>query len=296
VRWWRRVFLETLTENGNQSTPPGSATDLDRLEAAARAEASTARAELIERLDRLQAGVVELASADRHTVLVERLDQLQAAVAKLGREQFRAATLLEGHDTLLEELAEASRDDQSGREAAALLERHARAEIEARARLELVKELLPVADALDASVRASRDLLAALRETPAETRVPSRSSWLAWLRAPTTPALTDETTGPTVDDRSVAFDAWLRGLLLIEGRLQSLLEREGVRPIQALGEPFDPHRHLAVATSRESGAADGTVVAEELRGYLAGDRVLRHAEVMVARADGEVGRSDPDAD
>jgi molecular chaperone GrpE len=257
------------------------------------------RIELMGRLDRLQGDVAHLDSSDRHAALVDRLDQLLAEVAKLGREQFRATTLLEGHDTLLEELAEASREDQDRREDAALQERRARAELESRARLELVKELLPVADALDASVRTARELVATLKEVSTSTppsEQPSRSSWLAWLRAPVTPAPTVEPADETADDHSAAFDAWLRGLLLIEGRLEALLEREGIRPIPALGESFDPHRHLAVATSDETSAPDGTVIAEELRGYLAGDRVLRHAEVIVARAEGETRRSDPDAD
>jgi molecular chaperone GrpE len=268
VSWWRRLFLEPMPKNGSQSAAPEAASDLDRLQVTEKAETSAAHAELLGRLDRLQEDV-----------------------AKLGREQFRATTLLEGHDTVLEELAEASREDQSRREDAALQERRARAELETRVRLELVKELLPVADALDASVRTARELLAEFRVAPPSSP-PSRSSWLAWLRAPAAPLPTDKTTG----DHPAAFDAWLRGLLLIEGRLQSLLEREGVRPIRALGETFDPHRHLAVAISRENGVPDGTVVAEELRGYMAGERVLRPAEVVVVRAEGELRRSDLNAD
>jgi GrpE len=145
-------------------------------------------------------------------------------------------------------------------------------------------------------MRTARDLLVSLKRPLPAARAPTRASWLAWLRAPDVPAPTDKTNGEAADDDAAAFEAWLQGLLLIEGRLQALLDREGVRPMQALGEAFDPHRHLAVATSRGGSRPDGTVVAEELRGYLAGDRVLRHAEVVVARAEGERRGSDPDAD
>ncbi len=62
-----------------------------------------------------------------------------------------------------------------------------------------------------------------------------------------------------------------------------MFERHGVRPIPAIGELFCPYRHLAVGTRIEDAAAEDTVVAEELIGYAAGDRVLRHAEVVVAR-------------
>lgn len=294
MSWWRRLFLGLPTENGRQLARP-PVLDLDRIEAAARAGNPAARAELIGRLDRLQGEVAGLRTADGHAALVERLDQLLAEVAKLGREQFRATTLLEGHETLLEELAESAREGQDRREDAALEDRRARAEVEARVRLEVMKDLLPVADALDASIRTARELLVTLGQDP-PTSPPSRSRWLAWLRGPATPPPTAEEDEAAVGDRVAAFDAWLHGLLLIEGRLQALLEREGIRPIRAVGEPFDPHRHLAVATSRDEGVSDGIVVAEELRGYMAGDRVLRHAEVVVARTAGESSRSDPGAD
>jgi hypothetical protein len=75
----------------------------------------------------------------------------------------------------------------------------------------------------------------------------------------------------------------LQAALLTEGRLLALFERDGVRPIPTVGQPFDPHRHVAVAVALARRVPDGTVVGEELRGYTAGDRVLRHAEVVVAR-------------
>src|SRR6266508_4555982 len=87
-----------------------------------------------------------------HAELADRLDRLLGEVGKLGREQFRATTLLEGQGTTLEELAEAWREDRDHREAAAAALRRALAELGGDARLGLVKDLLPVADALDASV------------------------------------------------------------------------------------------------------------------------------------------------
>jgi len=69
----------------------------------------------------------------------------------------------------------------------------------------------------------------------------------------------------------------------VERRLLALLEKDGVRPICAVGQPFDPQRHLAVAVVSRTDAPNGTVVGEELRGYAVGDRVIRAAEVVVAR-------------
>lgn len=203
--------------------------------------------------------------------LAERLDRLLGEVGRLGREQFRATTLLEGQGTTLEELAEAWREYLDRREGEAPELRRALAELEGQVRLGLVKDLLPVADALDASVRAARELLAELHAPPAH-----RPSLLERLRGrPGEPG--------AVEGRGAALESWLQGLLLIEQRLLALLEREGVRPIPTLGRAFDPHRHLAVAATRANGVPEGTVVGEELRGYTLGERVLRHAEVVVAR-------------
>jgi molecular chaperone GrpE (heat shock protein) len=156
-------------------------------------------------------------------------------------------------------------------------------ELETQVRLRLVKDLLPVADALDASLRAAREL--PLVVEPAQPAFDD--SWLARLRLVLAgpPADPTPTTPAPATDRRTALDSWLQGLLLVERRLQALLEREGVRPIAALGQPFDPYRHLAVAVAGNGSGAvpDGTIVGEELRGYTYGDRVLRHAEVVVAR-------------
>jgi molecular chaperone GrpE len=73
-------------------------------------------------------------------------------------------------------------------------------------------------------------------------------------------------------------------LLLVERRILALLEREGVRPIPTVGQPFDPRHHLAVAAEPHPDLPDGTVVAETLRGFTHEERVLRPAEVVVARS------------
>jgi molecular chaperone GrpE (heat shock protein) len=51
-----------------------------------------------------------------------------------------------------------------------------------------------------------------------------------------------------------------------------------------------------VAVSDADGVPDGTVIAEDLRGYLAGERVLRHAEVVVARVADASDRAGPDSE
>ncbi len=60
------------------------------------------------------------------------------------------------------------------------------------------------------------------------------------------------------------------------------LKKIGVSPMRAEGQPFDPNFHNAVMREPTAEHPDGTVMEELMRGYLLGDRVLRHAMVKVA--------------
>jgi molecular chaperone GrpE len=96
------------------------------------------------------------------------------------------------------------------------------------------------------------------------------------------------------DDFDRALDAmpeelkavsWIQGIVLLDRKLRALLESEGVTPIEAVGRPFDPREHEAIASVPATGRPDGEVVAEVQRGYRVRDRVLRPAMVAVARGD-----------
>jgi molecular chaperone GrpE len=77
-------------------------------------------------------------------------------------------------------------------------------------------------------------------------------------------------------------DAWVEGIRLVERKLRGVLESEGVRPIEAVGMPFDPNLHEAVVHEDTTEYPDNTVIDEVQRGYLLHDRVLRPALVRVA--------------
>ncbi len=79
-------------------------------------------------------------------------------------------------------------------------------------------------------------------------------------------------------------NAWVQGMRLIERKMWSILESEGVRPIEAIGKPFDPSVHEAVSIDSDGG---DTVVAEFQRGYTLHDRPIRPAMVMVGRQQNE---------
>jgi molecular chaperone GrpE len=73
------------------------------------------------------------------------------------------------------------------------------------------------------------------------------------------------------------------GLRAVLEQMDSILARRGVARIGAAGERFDPERHEAVAVAQSPDVPDSTILAVERAGFAAGDRVIRPAEVVVAR-------------
>jgi molecular chaperone GrpE len=79
-----------------------------------------------------------------------------------------------------------------------------------------------------------------------------------------------------------AHDAWIDGVKLVERKLRGVLESEGVTPIEAVGQPFDPNIHEAVVHEETGDHPDNEVIDELQRGYRLHDRVLRPSLVRVA--------------
>jgi molecular chaperone GrpE len=82
---------------------------------------------------------------------------------------------------------------------------------------------------------------------------------------------------------SESVEAYRRGVELIQRQLGEILRKRGVRPVEALGQDFDPHYHQAVAHDAVEGTRDGEIIEEFRRGYLLGDRLLRPSMVKVAK-------------
>ncbi len=73
-----------------------------------------------------------------------------------------------------------------------------------------------------------------------------------------------------------------KGLELIYSQLFTALEKEGLRPINSVGERLDPYRHEALLSEKTDDAEKDGVVAEELsRGYMWKDSVLRTGKVKI---------------
>jgi molecular chaperone GrpE len=91
-------------------------------------------------------------------------------------------------------------------------------------------------------------------------------------------------------DRALTVEAgegaarYRKGVELIHAKLNDLLTRNGVRPLDVLGADFDPNVHQAVIHEVSPEHREGEVIGELRRGYMRGDRLLRPAMVKVAKA------------
>jgi len=81
----------------------------------------------------------------------------------------------------------------------------------------------------------------------------------------------------------VESSAWYAGFKLIPQKLQTVLESEGVTPIQAIGQDFDPNFHEAVIYEAAGEDQANKVVAELQKGYMLRERVLRPTMVKVGQ-------------
>jgi len=94
---------------------------------------------------------------------------------------------------------------------------------------------------------------------------------------------------PVLDDMERAMDsrptdlAWANGVELIFRKLQAILEAEGLKRIEAEGQPFDPNFHEAISQEPVEGVKSGTVLSVIRNGYMLGERVVRPAMVRVAQ-------------
>jgi molecular chaperone GrpE len=79
-----------------------------------------------------------------------------------------------------------------------------------------------------------------------------------------------------------AGDPWVEGVQLVERKLRNVLESEGVTPIEAVGEQFDPNLHEAVVHEDTAEHPDNQVIDELQRGYRLHDRLIRPSLVRVA--------------
>jgi molecular chaperone GrpE len=84
-------------------------------------------------------------------------------------------------------------------------------------------------------------------------------------------------------EQDPALKSFLEGVTMTERELLNALERHGIKRVQPVGEPFNPHLHQAVMELQRADVPAGTVVQVFQAGFTIEDRVLRPAMVAVAK-------------
>lgn len=287
--------------------------DREQLERIAQSLAGAANQEQVERL--LQS------VANR-----EQVAGLEETLKKLTRTQFKTNTLGESKEqqvssalATLQTIAthrEKAQENLNARAAQQMTQNRA------EARAELAAELLPALDSLEMALESGATLLDH-QQTRVDEIARTQSRYLTDLAAylttveqrqtaitvspgfwqrmfgsspepqPQAPLPPPQPVGvaqlqTVFDDAHKSMNAWLQGLALVRDRFTALLHSEGIQRIDALHQPFDPRLHVAVETETRGDVTPDTVVRVLRQGYRQRNRVLRYAEVVVARADTRV--------
>lgn len=97
---------------------------------------------------------------------------------------------------------------------------------------------------------------------------------------------------PVLDDMKRALDhaeqskevnSLLEGTELIQKKMLGILEKQGLEPLPAEGEDFDPDQHDALMQIEKENVESGKIIEEHLRGYILNGKVIRHSQVIVAK-------------
>ena len=97
---------------------------------------------------------------------------------------------------------------------------------------------------------------------------------------------------PVVDELELAVthaddgqpsESWVEGVKLIQRKVATLLESEGVTKIEAAGVQFNPVEHEAIGTEESIAFSSGSIIQVVRNGYKLHDRIIQAAQVVVAR-------------
>lgn len=82
---------------------------------------------------------------------------------------------------------------------------------------------------------------------------------------------------------AAAEEPFRAGVALIHNQLRQVMNEAGLEEVDALGKPFDPNLHEAVAQQESADVPEGQVLRQIRKGYKYRDRLLRPASVVVAK-------------
>jgi molecular chaperone GrpE len=79
-------------------------------------------------------------------------------------------------------------------------------------------------------------------------------------------------------------EEFVKGVELIYSQIYDMLEKEGLRPIKAEGEKFDPYKHEVLLTEKtEKDSEDEKIIQELQKGFMFKDKVLRYSKVKILK-------------
>lgn len=136
-------------------------------------------------------------------------------------------------------------------------------------------------EARDGMLRAIADLQNYRKRAMQEANLARQSATVA-IAEKILPALDNFERTLSAAEAGASKEAVIEGIKLVEKQLRVVLDQHDVRPIDAVGKPFDPNFHEAVV-SEESEHPEGTVTHELERGYAIGSRVIRPTKAKVSK-------------
>jgi molecular chaperone GrpE len=83
---------------------------------------------------------------------------------------------------------------------------------------------------------------------------------------------------------NLAMLTWIQGVMLIERHMRAILEHQGLAPIEAEGQPFNPHLHEAIGERETDSVPPGHVAQVYQKGYTMHGRVIRPSLVELAKS------------
>lgn len=131
-------------------------------------------------------------------------------------------------------------------------------------------------------LRAQADLENFRRRTRKEKEEQAKYASLPVIKA-LLPALDNLDRALSASHASDSSEGLVQGVEMVNRQIMDILKQEGLKPIQAVGEPFDPQYHEAVMQVEHEKYEPGIVVEELQKGYRLKDRVIRPSMVKVSQ-------------
>ena len=78
-------------------------------------------------------------------------------------------------------------------------------------------------------------------------------------------------------------ESYIKGVNLIFDKLLKILVDKEIEPFNSIGKKFDPELHEAISRIEDAKSKDGIIVNEYLKGYKNKQKIVRHAQVIVAK-------------